>query len=176
MKRRKVDNLARYYGGLSNSDKEFLLSLLRLNGTDIHDGMLPFIPKMKAVRVLRDTLDNKQVSEKTKRKCEGILTKLGVASPGDKSVIQLRLRDDKVRRYGRGKEDSFMVIRLEARATVEAGLQWQEFGKRYIHPEVTVNHDVQLRRVRPNVWEVHTKKDILKLAAKELTIRFGSVA
>lgn len=69
-------------------------------------------------------------------------------------MFQMYLDNMKVWKRSRQIKDDTFVMRVGLTVKREVGLQWQEFGRKWIRAEQLQQVEVQLRRLKKNLWEV----------------------
>lgn len=183
-------NLVDVFEKLSSSDCDALLFVLKRYGPsrlNVHRGLLPFVSRYTAVVCIERYLHEYQRSARfetadddegeyrfnnTVKKYNNILIKLGYSQGKAGTVtFMMWLNDNKIQRMLRGRNGT---IEIPSMVTMNAGIQWQEFGKKFIKPEVIRRRMAHLKFVAPNFWEVTVDGDALEIAKGYLFDRAGS--
>ena len=144
------------------SECAFLMGVfnkMNQGGQSAHLGMIPFLHKDRAIRTLNAFLQTEGVTKVEIRFAEKVLAKIGgTFEKRDCEVFQMYLNDMKVWKFSRRVNDTTHMLLLKVVVKKAVGLQWQEFGKKWVRGEQMQNIELQLRRVKRNLWEVSCPK------------------
>jgi hypothetical protein len=146
------------------SELAFLVGVLnKMNqgGQEVHLGMIPFMKKDLVVAKLRAFVKRDDITKNELRFAMKVADKIGGSvEKSDTVSFQMYLGNLKVWKYSRRVDDKTFVIRLGIAVKREVGLQWQEFGKKWVRGEQMQNVEIQLRRVNHNLWEIKGPKSL----------------
>lgn len=168
LKMRNVDNLVPHMEKLNDKHRAFLLRVIRIHGeliADIHLGTLPFLKKDIAVECLTKSLTlvtPDSNAEADRKYARNILNHLGVTTESNLTTFKFFLNDTKVQGMS-SQQGSRFTVRLPFFIEKEAGMKWQEFGKKYVPNKMQKLQVISLSRIKMGVWAiecpaVHTNK------------------
>jgi hypothetical protein len=165
MKHGPVENLTKYYGGLTRTERVILCELLKPRYPAIHLGSLVFVPLDIAVGALHEAWSPHQRSERTIRQLLGKLPNKNVTH----ETFIMCLDDKKVyRRFGRNPERGKPLSHLP-KVKVTVGFKWSLPKLSWIPDrDVLVTPTVALRQQRKGIWLVTVTSNCRALAEQWL--------
>lgn len=168
-------NLVDLADRLTETDIVFLIGKLStVQSIGVHRGTLMFVRKSIVAATLRNIVADTQSSSQDRRKAKSLLARLNLDLV-EPARFKIYFDNKKVykHKFLSGTSDDNLKIRLPVTANREAGIQWNAFRKRWVKPEVVVNHLAILRRVKGNLWEVTVEKSLEQWAKEYLFQRFS---
>lgn len=168
--RKDVDKLRR-------SERAFLCRVLNLHGglaSSVHEGNLPFVNKKLASVSLLKMARSVTIADIEKNAAKRLLDKMGLGHITDNMatfVIKLDPRkiDNAVGEYASG----YGTLKLPFTVKSKVGIQWQEFGKKWVVPEVQLSHYAEITSRGRGLYRVSCPLNLEQQVKEYIFEKFG---